>query len=177
MNLARLKLRRLLRLLHLYGLPGMLMFVSLLSLFNGVQAQTSAPTAAGQAQAKLPTLEILAGIHKISAEVAADNASRSQGLMFRDKLGANAGMLFVFERPSAQCFWMRNTQIPLSIAFIDDDGKVVNIADMKPFDESSHCSAKPVRFALEMDQGWFAKRGIKAGSALSNDKLFAEPKR
>lgn len=129
-----------------------------------------------QPQPRLPQIELLAGIHRIRAEVAADHASRSQGLMFRERLGANEGMLFVFERPSAQCFWMRNTRIPLSIAFIDDDGTIVNILDMKPFDESSHCSAKPVRFALEMDQGWFAKRGVQAGSVLSNDKVFAVAK-
>ncbi len=157
-------------------LLGMLMFTSLFATLGGVHSQTSAPTQ-GRAQPKLQTIEILAGIHKIRAEVAADATSRSSGLMFREKLGGNDGMLFVFERPSAQCFWMRNTRIPLSIAFIDEQGKVVNIADMKPFDEASHCSEKPVRFALEMDQGWFAKRAIKAGSALSSDKLFAEPQR
>jgi uncharacterized protein len=159
MNPARSKFYRRIRRPCLLG---MLMFNSLFATLNGVHSQTNAP-AQGQAQLKLPTIEILAGIHKIRAEVAADATSRSSGL-------------FVFERPSAQCFWMRNTRIPLSIAFIDDQGKVVNIADMKPFDEASHCSEKPVRFALEMDQGWFAKRAIKAGSALSNDKLFAEPK-
>lgn len=131
---------------------------------------------AAQPQPRLPEIELLAGIHRIRAEVAADHASRSQGLMFRERLGANEGMLFVFERPSAQCFWMRNTRIPLSIAFIDDDGTIVNILDMKPFDESSHCSAKPVRFALEMDQGWFAKRGIKAGAVLSNSQVFSPAK-
>jgi uncharacterized protein len=124
------------------------------------------------AQPKLATIDLQAGIHKIRAEVAADSNSRSAGLMFRDRLGPNEGMLFAFERPSAQCFWMRNTKIPLSIAFIDDAGVIVNIADMKPFDEASHCSAKPVRFALEMEQGWFAKRGIAAGSALSNEQMF-----
>ena len=122
--------------------------------------------------ARLPTVDVLAGIHKIRAEVAADPASRSQGLMFRERLGPNEGMLFVFEAPSVQCFWMKNTKLPLSIAFIADDGAIVNIADMKPFDESSHCSDKAVRFALEMEQGWFAKRGLKSGATLSNERLF-----
>ena len=75
-------------------------------------------------------------------------------------------MLFVFEEAQQQCFWMRNTLLPLSIAFVADDGSVVNIADMKPLDETSHCSAKPVRYAVEMNKGWFTKRGIKAGSKL-----------
>ncbi len=76
-------------------------------------------------------------------------------------------MLFVFESPQVQCFWMKNTLLPLSIAFIGDDGAIVNITDMKPLDERSHCSQKPVRYVLEMNQGWFAKKGIKAGSKLS----------
>lgn len=126
--------------------------------------------------ASLPVVELLAGIHKIRAEVAADPQSRSKGLMFRERLGPNEGMLFVFEAPSPQCFWMKNTKIPLSIAFIDDTGSIVNIADMKPFDESSHCSAKEVRFALEMEQGWFAKRGLKAGSTLTSERVFRPSK-
>ena len=83
--------------------------------------------------------------------------------MFRTAMPANDGMLFVFEQPGQQCFWMKNTLIPLSVAFIADDGSVVNIDDMKPQTLDSHCSAKPVRFVLEMNEGWFAKRGIKAG--------------
>lgn len=150
---------------------GALMFGALASLLQGPLAQAQT-----QAQPRLPAIELLAGIHRIHAEVAADPASRSAGLMFRERLGANEGMLFVFERPSQQCFWMRNTKIPLSIAFIDEQGVVVNIADMKPHDESSHCSQKPVRFALEMDQGWFVKRGVQAGSSISNEKLFGSRK-
>jgi uncharacterized membrane protein (UPF0127 family) len=105
-------------------------------------------------------------MHVIQAEVAASPQERAIGLMHRKSMPANNGMLFVFEEAQPQCFWMKNTLLPLSIAFLDDAGQVVNIADMKPLDESSHCSAKPVRFALEMNQGWFAKRGIKAGSKL-----------
>jgi uncharacterized membrane protein (UPF0127 family) len=78
----------------------------------------------------------------------------------------NEGMLFVNDDPDVRCFWMRNTLIPLTIAFLADDGTIVNLADMQPRSESSHCSAQPVRFALEMRQGWFAKRGLKAGSRL-----------
>jgi len=86
--------------------------------------------------------------------------------MFRSAMPASDGMLFIFEQPAQQCFWMRNTLIPLSVAFIGDDGSVVNVDDMKPQTLDSHCSAKPVRFVLEMNDGWFAKRGIKAGSRL-----------
>jgi uncharacterized membrane protein (UPF0127 family) len=120
-----------------------------------------------QPQAPLPTTRLTAGIHVITAEVAQDNPSRTRGLMFREKLAPNGGMLFVFEGKGVQCMWMRNTLIPLSVAFIDDDGTIVNIEDMKPLDETSqHCSKKPVAFALEMSQGWFTQRGIKAGTKI-----------
>lgn len=118
------------------------------------------------AQPKLPTVQLSASVYNIHAEVARTPEQRATGLMFRDKLGASDGMLFAFEVPAMQCFWMRNTLIPLSVAYITDDGTVVNIADMAPQSLQSHCSAKPVRFALEMDQGWFAKRGIKPGFKL-----------
>ena len=115
---------------------------------------------------KLAQVRLNAGIHNINAELASSPQQREIGLMFRPAMPANDGMLFVFEQPGKQCFWMRNTLIPLSVAFIDDDGSVVNIDDMKPKTDDSHCSAKPVRFVLEMNEGWFAKRGIKAGSRL-----------
>jgi uncharacterized protein len=89
--------------------------------------------------------------------------------MFRKEMPQHEGMLFVFEQPSQQCFWMKNTLLPLSAAFIDDDGTVVNVEDMKPQTLDSHCSAKPVRYVLEMNQGWFAKKGIKPGTRLNGE--------
>jgi uncharacterized membrane protein (UPF0127 family) len=115
---------------------------------------------------KLAQVRLNAGIHNINAELASTPQQREIGLMFRTAMPANDGMLFAFEQPGQQCFWMRNTLIPLSVAFLGDDGSVVNIDDMKPQTLDSHCSAKPVRFVLEMNEGWFAKRGIKAGSRL-----------
>ena len=120
---------------------------------------------------KLAQVRLNAGIHNINAELASTPQQREIGLMFRNAMPANDGMLFVFEQPGQQCFWMRNTLIPLSVAFIEDDGTVVNIDDMKPQTLDSHCSAKPVRFVLEMNEGWFAKRGIKAGSRLRGGPL------
>lgn len=117
-------------------------------------------------QPKLPTVELQAGIHVIHAEVAADEAEQQVGMMFRRTMGSNEGMLFVNRDSTQRCFWMRNTLLPLTIAFIADDGTIVNLADMAPQSDASHCSAKPVRFALEMNQGWFAKRGFKAGTKL-----------
>jgi uncharacterized protein len=121
-------------------------------------------------QAELKRVQLRAGMHIISAEVADNMRTRSDGLMMRNKMSANQGMLFVFERPESHCFWMRNTLLPLSIAFIDDSGVIVNIADMKPQSDDSHCSKKPVRYALEMNQGWFASKGIKADSVIGGIK-------
>ena len=115
---------------------------------------------------KLPAIRLNAGMHVIQAEVAQTPDQRAIGLMFRKTMGANEGMLFAFEQPSEQCFWMKNTLLPLSIAFLADDGAVVNLDDMKPLTLDGHCSKKPVRYVLEMNDGWFAKRGFKAGSKI-----------
>ena len=120
-----------------------------------------------QAQPALPTVKLNFGIHLVTAELADNDASRMRGLMFRERLAPNNGMLFVFEARAVHCMWMRNTLIPLSVAFIDDDGSIVNIEDMQPKTEVSHCAARPVRYALEMDKGWFAQRGLKAVAKMS----------
>ena len=117
-------------------------------------------------QPPLPTVELGAGMHVIRAEVADSNATRSQGLMRRTSLPPNGGMLFVFDEDAVHCMWMKNTLIPLSVAFLDEAGTVINIADMQPHSEQSHCAARPARYALEMTQGWFAQRGIRAGAPL-----------
>ncbi len=129
------------------------------------------PSQAQDAAQKLPTVTLTAGMHLIQAEVASNPEQRGIGLMHRPSMGANEGMLFVFESESQQCFWMKNTLLPLSIAFLGEDGRVVNIEDMAPQTLGGHCSAKPVRFALEMNQGWFAKRGVKAGSRIQGGPL------
>ncbi len=115
---------------------------------------------------KLPAIQLNAGMHLIRAEVAQSPDQRSIGLMHRPSMGPNEGMLFIFEQAGQQCFWMKNTLLPLSIAFLADDGSIVNIESMKPQALDSHCSKRPVRFVLEMNEGWFAKRGIKPGSVL-----------
>ena len=115
---------------------------------------------------KLPAITLNAGMHLIRAEVAQTPEQRSTGLMFRQAMGQNEGMLFAFEDAGQQCFWMKNTLLPLSVAFVADDGSIVNIESMKPQTEDSHCSTKPVRFVLEMNEGWFVKRGIKPGFKL-----------
>jgi len=130
-----------------------------LFLASGAAAQTGPQ--------KLPAIKLNAGIHNIVAEVARTPDERSTGLMFRPSLGANEGMLFVFEQPGQQCFWMKNTLIPLSVAFVADDGAIVNIEQMKPQTLDSHCSTKAVRYVLEMNEGWFARRGIRPGAKLT----------
>jgi len=122
--------------------------------------------AASVAFAELPVLELSAGIHLIRAEVAYTFETRAQGLMFRKYLGPNEGMFFVFPQAERQCMWMRNTLIPLSVAFIDEKGKIVSISDMQPQTEVSHCATAPAKFALEMPGGWFATKGIKSGTTI-----------
>jgi uncharacterized protein len=123
-------------------------------------------------QAQPPVVQLSAGMHLIRAEVAADMATRSRGLMFRKSLAPNAGMVFVFEDASLHCMWMKNTYIPLSVAFLDEQGTIINIEDMAPQTEDTHCARRPARYALEMDRGWFASRGIKPGTKLGGmDKL------
>jgi uncharacterized protein len=136
----------------------------LAALTCSAQAQTE-----GEPQTNLPRTQIQAGMHRIDAQVAATPEQRQTGLMWRKTMPTHEGMLFVFERPMPQCFWMKNTFLPLSIAFVADDGSIVNLADMKPQTTTSHCSEKPVRYVLEMNQSWFAKRNIKAGFKLGGE--------
>lgn len=118
------------------------------------------------AQTTLPRTTLNAGMHLIQAQVASTPEQRSIGLMFRQQMPVNEGMLFVFETPAIQCFWMKNTLLPLTAAFVSDDGSIVNLVDMQPQTLDSHCSTRPVRFVLEMNQGWFSKRGLQAGARL-----------
>ncbi len=123
--------------------------------------------AQGAPQPRLPTTTLGAGMHKIVAELAVTPQQQAIGMMMRRDMGASEGMLFVNDTPGVRCFWMRNTLIPLTIAFVADDGRIVNLADMAPQSDQEHCSAEPVRFALEMRQGWFAKRNIQPGFRLT----------
>jgi len=126
----------------------------------------------------LPTVQLSAGMHLIHAEVAADMASRSQGLMFRKSLGPNAGMVFIFDEEAQHCMWMKNTLLALSVAFLDASGTIINIENMAPQTEDTHCAKRPARYALEMERGWFASHGIKPGTKLGGiEKLGAKSAR
>jgi uncharacterized membrane protein (UPF0127 family) len=117
-------------------------------------------------QLNLPRVKLSAGMHQINAQVASTPEQRQIGLMLRKEMPQQEGMIFVFEQAGQQCFWMKNTLLPLTAAFVADDGTIVNLADMKPETTNSHCSTQPVRYVLEMNKGWFEKKGIKAGSKL-----------
>ena len=119
------------------------------------------------AMAEMPVIELSAGFHRIEAEVAADGQNRQLGLMNRKAMPTQRGMLFVSTEKNTHCMWMRNTFIPLSVAFLGDDGVIINIEDMQPQTENNHCAKVPARFALEMNLGWFAQRAIKPGTKLN----------
>lgn len=136
----------------------------------------AATVAVAQAPQRLRKIELQAGMHRVQAQLAVSEDERATGLMHVREMPQHEGMLFVFEQAGQQCFWMRNTLLPLSIAFLRDDGSIVNIAEMKALDDkTNHCSAEPVRFALEMNAGWFAKRGMKVGSKLVGPVFASKP--
>lgn len=123
--------------------------------------------AGGGTPQNLPVIALQAGMYNIRAAVARTPEQRQLGLMYRRDLAPHEGMLFVFEAPAPQCFWMKDTLLPLSIAFLADDGTVINIDEMQPQTLNAHCSKQPVRYVLEMNRGWFAKRGIGPGARLT----------
>jgi uncharacterized membrane protein (UPF0127 family) len=125
-------------------------------------------------QLDLQRIKLSAGMHLIDVQVAATPEQRATGLMHRKDMPQSEGMLFVFEQAAQQCFWMKNTLLPLSAAFVADDGTIVNLVDMKPQTTDAHCSTQPVRYVLEMNQGWFGKKGIKAGFNLAGKPFLSK---
>ncbi len=124
---------------------------------------------------ELPRVDLTAGFYRIQAEVAARDPDRMQGLMHRRSMPANHGMLFVFAQAARHCMWMRNTLLALSVAFLDDEGRILNIEDMQPQTEDNHCAAKTARYALEMNLGWFADKGIKPGTRIGGLEKSPRP--
>jgi uncharacterized protein len=145
--------------MNTFNMPRRLTLLSLL--LCGIAAQAQEP------QTDLPRIRLGAGMHQIDTQVARTPEQRQIGLMWRKNMPQQEGMLFIFEQASQQCFWMKNTLIPLTAAFLADDGSIVNLADMKPQTTDPHCSKQPVRYVLEMNQGWFAKKGVKAGDKIT----------
>jgi len=146
----------------------------LIALLGFAITLTSTSYAQSDPQMDLQRIKLSAGMHLIDTQVAAIPEQRAIGLMFRKDMPQTEGMLFVFEQAAVQCFWMKNTILPLTAAFVADDGTIVNLADMKPQTTDSHCSTKPVRYVLEMNQGWFGKKSIKAGFKLGGQPFIAK---
>lgn len=136
-----------------------------------VAASLALPAAAGD----FPQMELSAGFYRIEAEVAFNQPMRMQGLMQRQGMAANHGMLFVFPQRARHCMWMKNTLLPLSVAFLDDEGRILNIEEMEPQTENNHCAAQPARFALEMNRGWFAARGLAPGARIAGVERSPNP--
>ena len=136
----------------------------------GVLAGAAVPVLA---DSPMPLTELSIGMYRIEAEVAATQENRMVGLMQRRSMPANHGMLFVFTEQQRHCMWMRNTLLPLSVAFLDEQGRILNVEDMQPQTEDNHCAAKPARFALEMNLGWFKQKGLAAGTKINGVERLA----
>ena len=147
-------------------------FATLLALSLALATSATA-VSAQEAQTGLPRVKLSAGMYQIDAQVAATSMQQEIGLMNRKEMPQAEGMLFVFDKPRTQGFWMKNTLLPLTAAFIADDGRIVNLVDMQPQTLDSHCSDEPVRFVLEMNQGWFAKKNIVKGATLAGGPFKA----
>ena len=142
------------------------MLQRLIVLCAALTAVLMAPAWSQEAQTGLQRVHLSAGMYQIDAQLALTPEQRQTGLMYRREMPQPEGMLFVFEQASVQCFWMKNTLLPLTAAFVADDGRIVNLVDMKPQSTDSHCSEEPVRYVLEMNQGWFARKNVKKGFKL-----------
>ena len=144
--------------------------LSLLRVLAATVLLASAPHAAAETRLKTTTLRL--GPHALKVEVVRTDEERARGLMHRQKLDRDAGMLFIFDEPAYHSMWMKNTLIPLSVAFVDAQGAILNILDMEPHTLDSHMSAGPSVYAIETNKGWFAAKKIKAG-----DKVAGLPKK
>lgn len=150
---------------------GLLIAAGLLLAGNLAQGQVQT-----QVRAPMPVVDLSIGMYRIQAELAATPQHRQVGLMNRSSMPAQRGMVFVFTHDARHCMWMKNTLIPLSVAFADAEGRILNIADMTPHSEESHCAAGPARYALEMNQGWFGERGLSDGLTIRGLEKLPPPR-
>ena len=136
------------------------------TLFPGLLGLTASLSLAQSINSSLPIIELKTGIYRIQAEIASTPQARQVGLMNRTSMPTDSGMLFIFDQKATHCFWMSNTKIPLAIAFIADDGKIVNIEEMQAETLNNHCPKAPIRYALEMNRQWFSQRAIGPGGVI-----------
>ncbi len=141
--------------------------------FRSLAACAAVVSLPAAADVQMPVTELTVGMFRIEAEVAASQENRMLGLMQRKRMPPNHGMLFVFTEPQRHCMWMKNTLLPLSVAFLDDEGRILNVEDMQPQTEDNHCAARPARFALEMNLGWFRQKGFGVGTRVGGLAGFA----
>lgn len=130
-------------------------------------AALTALAVSASAQQPMPTTELTIGMYRIEAEVAMTQPDRELGLMHRKSMPQQHGMLFVFDKPARHCMWMRNTLLPLAVAFLDEQARIINVEEMQPQTDDNHCAAAPARFALEMNGGWFKARGFGPGAGIA----------
>jgi uncharacterized membrane protein (UPF0127 family) len=134
------------------------------------------PTWSKDIAPSVATIALKVGNQTIRAEIAATDETRQKGLMFREKMASNTGMLFVFPDIAYHAMWMRNTPLPLAVAFMDEAGKIVSIHEMLPFTETTHQAAGPARYALEMNSEWFSRNQVKAGDTIKGLDRAPKPK-
>lgn len=140
--------------------------VMVVSLSSTSVAANAAGTPAGKPQTGLPTIVLKAGSQSVRADIANTEATRQTGLMYRQKMGRHEGMLFVFPDIGYHAMWMRNTLIPLSVAYLNERGVILSIHEMQALSEVAHQSAGPARYALEMNAGWFAANKVSVGETI-----------
>lgn len=144
------------------------LFAISLALFSTVTSAEVEPP-------QLPKINLSVGTRAVIVEVASIPSDRAQGLMFRKKMADNEGMLFVYPQPHITGMWMKNTLIPLSVAFIDDKGAIINIEEMKPGTLDAHMAKTPAKYSLEMSSGWFKKHKMRPGTKIKGLEKAPEP--
>ena len=152
--------------------------IALAAIIVLVSTNVSASTASvpeGEPQSRLPTIVLKAGNQTVRAAIANTDATRQTGLMFRQKMEKREGMLFVFPEIGYHAMWMRNTLIPLSVAYMNERGVILSIHEMQPLSEVSHQSAGPARFALEMNAGWFSSNKVNVGDTIKGLEKAPKP--
>ncbi len=159
-----------------WGRLGLLVLLLVSSLEIGIEAAETWSSFSDVPQMNLPRHVLRLGQHRLNVQLATTEAQRQKGLMFRKKLPPGEGMLFVFEQPQVQCFWMKNTLIPLDALFLDEAGYLVNVVSMEPLSEFSHCSQAPVRFVLETPPGWAKRVGFQSAQRLQGLQSFPTAK-